>query len=67
MKKFLKVLSVVVVAMIVALALGIQAVRTLRAIAAPEPLPYGLTMRDTTASVEQRLGQPRVSYAPQAG
>jgi hypothetical protein len=67
MKKFLKVLGIVAAVVLVALLLGTQAVRALRAIAAPDPLPYGLTMQDTRAAVEQRLGQPRVPYAPQAG
>ena len=30
-------------------------------------LPYGLSLQDTMASVEQKLGQPRVMFAPQAG
>lgn len=49
MSKFLKIVSIVVVAVLVALVIGTQAVRALRAIAAPEPLPYGLTMQDTRA------------------
>jgi hypothetical protein len=35
--------------------------------ASPDNLPYGLTLQDTMASVEQKLGQPRVEFAPQAG
>ena len=33
----------------------------------PQALPYGLTMQDTMASVEHRLGQPVVTHALQAG
>lgn len=67
MNKLFKSLSLIALVALVAVALGAQAVQALRAAAAPEPLPYGLTMNDTMASVEQRLGQPRVAYAPQAG
>ena len=67
MKKFFKGLSLIVILAIMAIVFGTQAVRALRDAAAPPPLPYGLTMNDTMASVEQRLGQPRVTYAPQAG
>src|SRR5690349_20563119 len=67
MNKFFKVFSLIVVLVLMAVMLGNQAVQALRDAAAPEPLPYGLTMKDTMATVEQRLGQPRVASAPQAG
>jgi hypothetical protein len=67
MKKFLKVLTVFVVVAVVAVIFGTQVVQALREWAAPEPLPYGLTMQDTMESVEQRLGQPKVVHVPQAG
>lgn len=67
MNKLFKTLSLIVVLALIAIGLGTQAVRALREAAAPEPLPYGLSMQDTMASVEQRLGQPNVTYAPQAG
>jgi hypothetical protein len=67
MNKYFKTLSLILVLMLVAVLFGTQAVRALRDAAAPEPLPYGLTAQDTMASVEQKLGQPRVIYAPQAG
>jgi len=35
--------------------------------AAPAATPYNLTMEDTRATVEQKLGQPTVTFAPQAG
>jgi hypothetical protein len=65
MNKFFKSLSLIIILAIVVIVLGAQAVRALRDAAAP--LPYGLSMRDTMATVEQKLGQPRVTYAPQAG
>jgi hypothetical protein len=67
MNKFFKTLSLIVVLALVAIVLGTQIVRALREAAAPPPLPYGLTTQDTMASVEQKLGQPRVTYALQAG
>lgn len=67
MNKIFKTLSLIVVLALVAIVLGTQVVQALRDAAAPSPLPYGLTAQDTMASVEQKLGQPRVSYAPQAG
>lgn len=67
MNKFFKFLSLMAVLVLIAVVLGAQAVRALREAAAPEPLPYGLSMNDTMASVEQRLGQPKVASAPQAG
>ena len=67
MNKFFKTLSLIIVLALVAIVVGAQAVRALRDAAAPAPLPYGLTAQDTMASVEQKLGQPRVTYAPQAG
>ena len=67
MNKKIKNFSLVVVIVMVALALGAQAVQALRDAAAPEKLPYGLTVQDTMASIEQKLGQPAVTFAPQAG
>ena len=67
MNKLFKSLSLIVVLALIAIVLGAQAVQALREAAAPEALPYGLSMNDTMASVEQRLGQPRVPFAPQAG
>ncbi len=67
MNKLFKTFSLIIVLALVAILLGSQAVRALKDAAAPEPLPYGLTVQDTMASVEQKLGQPRVTYAPQAG
>jgi len=59
MNKLFKTLSFVVIAVMLVAAVGVQA--------APARLPYGLTMQDTMADVEQKLGQPRVVFAPQAG
>ena len=67
MNKFFKSLSLIVVLALVMIMLGTQVAQALRDMAAPEPLPYGLSAMDTMASVEQKLGQPRVSYASQAG
>ena len=67
MNKFFKTLSLIVALALIMVVLGTQVVQALREAAAPAPLPYGLTAQDTMASVEQKLGQPRVSYAPQAG
>jgi hypothetical protein len=67
MNKFFKVLGFTVVSVIVLVLAGEQVVQVLRDAAAPPALPYGLTMQDTMRSVEQKLGQPRVSHAPQAG
>ena len=67
MNKFFKPLSLMIVLALVVIVLGAQVVQALRDAAAPPALPYGLTLNDTMATVEQRLGQPRVTYAPQAG
>ena len=67
MNKFFNPLSLIVILGLVTIALGAQAVRALRDAAAPEALPYGLTSRDTMATLELKLGQPRVTFAPQAG
>lgn len=67
MNRFFKVLGVSVVVLIAIVLIGAQVVQALREAAAPPALPYGLTMEDTRAIVEQKLGQPRVSHAPQAG
>jgi hypothetical protein len=62
MNKLFKTLSIVVLVVIVA-AVFAQA----RQASAAVSLPYGLTMQDTMASVEQKFGQPRVTFSPQAG
>ena len=67
MNKKLKAFSLMVMIVLVMLALGAQVVQALRDAAAPEKLPYGLNQQDTMASIEQKLGQPRVVYAPEAG
>jgi len=63
MNKFFKILSIVV--LVAAVAVVFTQAR--QASAAPKSLPYSLTMQDTMASVEQKLGQPTVTFAPQAG
>lgn len=63
MNKLFRILSIVA---ILALFAGLL-MRVGQAFAAPKNLPYGLTLQDTMASVEQKLGQPRVMFAPQAG
>ena len=67
MNKFFKTISLIVALALVAVLIGTQVVQALRDAAAPPALPYGLTVQDTMARVEQKLGQPRVTYAPQAG
>ena len=67
MNKFFKTLNLIALLALAVVVFGTQVARALQAVAVPEPLPYGLTMKDTMATVEQRLGQPRVIYAPQAG
>ena len=59
MNKLFKTLSFVAIVMVLVTAVGVQA--------APANLPYGLTMQDTMADVEQKLGQPKIVFAPQAG
>jgi hypothetical protein len=63
MNKLFKIFSIVA---ILALFAGVL-MRVGQASAAPKNLPYGLTMQDTMASVEQKLGQPRIAHALQAG
>ena len=67
MNKFFKSLSLIFVLALLAVVLGTQVVQALREAAAPPALLYGLSPQDTMASVEQKLGQPQVTYAPQAG
>ena len=63
MNKLFKTLSFVAsLALIVSVLLNVRHVS-----AASRNLPYGLTMQDTMATVEHKLGQPKVVYAPQAG
>ena len=59
MNKLFKTLSLIAVVVTLVTAIGVQA--------APAKLPYSLTMQDTMATVEHKLGQPRIVYAPQAG
>ena len=67
MSKLFKTLGLTVVIAMAFVLVGVQVVQALREAAAPPALPYGLSMQDTMRSVEQKLGQPRVTYAPQAG
>lgn len=67
MNRFIRILALTLIAVAAVVLLGAQVVQALRDAAAPPALPYGLTMQDTRAVVEQKLGQPRVVYAPQAG
>lgn len=67
MSKRFKILGLLVVIAMGLVLVGAQVVQALREAAAPPALPYGLSMQDTMRSVEQKLGQPRVVYAPQAG
>jgi len=63
MNKLFKILSFVAgLALIFAVLVNVRP-----ASAASRSLPYGLTMQDTMATVEHKLGQPKVVYAPQAG
>jgi len=62
MNKLFKTLSILALVAIVAVVFT----QTRQASAAVS-LPYGLTMQDTMATVEQKFGQPKVVYAPQAG
>ena len=59
MNKLFKLFSFVAVVVVVVTAFSVQA--------ASANLPYGLTLQDTMAEVEQKLGQPRVASVPQAG
>jgi hypothetical protein len=63
MNKLFKTLSFVFIVVFVAVAFN----QAKQAAAAPKNLPYGLTMQDTMASVEQKLGQPNEVHALQAG
>lgn len=67
MNRLFKILVLLVVVVTVLVLIGAQVVQALREAAAPPALPYGLTMEDTRASIEYKLGQPRVVQAPQAG
>ena len=67
MNKFVKVTGVSIVVMIAFVIIGAQVVQALREAAAPPALPYGLTMEDTRATVEQKLGQPYVPDLPHLG
>jgi hypothetical protein len=64
MNKLFKTLSIVVLVVMVAV-MVVQARQ--QASASPARLPHGLTLQDTMASVEQKLGHPKVEHAPQAG
>src|SRR5262245_50754521 len=63
MNKYFKILSIVAG---LALLAGVL-MSAGKASAASRSLPYGLTMQDTMATVEHKLGQPKVVYALQAG
>ena len=63
MNKLFKILSIVAG---LALLAGVL-MSAGKASAASRSLPYGLTMQDTMATVEHKLGQPKVVYALQAG
>jgi hypothetical protein len=67
MKRFIKLMCMAAVILMAVVLLTAQVVQALREAALPPALPYGLTLQDTMATVEQRLGQPRVVHAPQAG
>jgi len=67
MNKFFKFILVAALAVLIAGVVGVQTVQASREWAMPPALPYGLTMQDTMASVEHRLGQPVVTHALQAG
>ena len=62
MNKLFKTLSIVVLVAVAAVAFA-----QVRQVSAAVSMPYGLTMQDTMATVEQKLGQPAVTFAPQAG
>jgi hypothetical protein len=64
MNKLFKTLSLIAVVVFLS---SVFAVRAGQVSAASEYLPYGLTMQDTMASVEQKLGQPRCTPYKQAG
>ena len=63
MNKLFKNFSILAVLVLIACLLA----RATQALAAPTNLPYGLTMQDTMATVEQKLGQPKEVHALQAG
>ena len=63
MNKLFKLFSLIAVVSLISM----FAIRAEQASAAPKNLPYGLTMQDTMASVEQKLGQPSEAHALQAG
>ena len=65
MNKLFKSLSLIALFVLLAAAFGLQSQPASAAPAAS--LPYGLTMQDTMADVERKLGQPLVASAPQAG
>ena len=67
MNKLFKILGLTVVVAIALVLIGAQVAQALRDAASPPALPYGLSMQDTMRSVEQKLGQPRVVHASQAG
>ena len=66
MNKLYKSLSLVTVFVLFAAAIAFQTQRSLAAAPAAS-LPYGLTIQDTMADVERKLGQPVLASAPQAG
>jgi hypothetical protein len=64
MNKLFKTLSLIAVVVFFASLFGLRAGQ---ASAAPKDLPYRLTIQDTMATVEQKLGQPNEVHALQAG
>ena len=62
MNKLFKTLSFVTVLVLLA---GVL-IHAGQVSAAPKNLPYGLTIQDTMATVEQKLGQPQITNALQA-
>jgi len=64
MNKLFKTLSLIAVFVVFASVFSVQAQQSS---AAPANLPYGLSLQDTMADVERKLGQPLIASAPQAG
>jgi hypothetical protein len=67
MNKKFKTLRLMFVVVLAAMLFSTQPVLALQDAAAAAPLPYGLSVQDTMASVEYKLGQPVETHAPQAG
>jgi hypothetical protein len=68
MNKLFKTLSIVAVLGLLAAVFSVTGVQAgSDATSLVNYLPYGLVTQDTMASVEEKLGQPKVEHAPQAG